>query len=207
MNNNDLWNNDNVIKWYNSKNHIQKPESTIIKMVNNVNSLLDIGVGGGRTTYYFSKISKNYVGIDYILKFVQNCQKNYPLLTFHHMNALNILNLNTKFELVLFSHNGIDNILNKNDWLKMIDLMYETSDKYVCFSSHNSLFYNKTDDYVLIKNNVVTTNMNQVYTNPQFVLNYLNKFKFKNIYLIDTQGDITDTKNNKSCWIYYLCEK
>ena len=58
MNNNSKWNNQKIIKWYCSRKHIQNGEKKILELVDfsNVNNMLDIGVGGGRTSIYFIEL-------------------------------------------------------------------------------------------------------------------------------------------------------
>ena len=76
-NNNILWNNTSIINWYKNRSHIQNGENKIIELVDftKISSLLDIGVGGGRTTQYFSPLVERYKGIDISPKFINVCKK------------------------------------------------------------------------------------------------------------------------------------
>jgi SAM-dependent methyltransferase len=49
--------------------------------------ILDIGVGGGRTTPILSKHAKQYIGIDYADAMVHVCRKKFPNLRFYTMDA------------------------------------------------------------------------------------------------------------------------
>ena len=41
--------------------------------------MLDIGVGGGRTTYYFKDLVKKYKGIDIAPKFIESCKNKFKI--------------------------------------------------------------------------------------------------------------------------------
>ena len=211
-NNNILWNNTSIINWYKNRSHIQNGENKIIELVDftKISSLLDIGVGGGRTTQYFSPLVERYKGIDISPKFINVCKKKYDSLDFECMDVLNIKNLQEKFDFVLFSHNGIDNILNFDDYKNVLKNMFNLCNKngYVCFSSHNSWYYNLTADYTKLKKCVVNAMMYQIYINPLFLHKFLDSYS-SDIKIIDRNGKEVDIFNNKSrsCWLYYLCKK
>lgn len=71
--------------------------------------ILDIGVGGGRTTPLLRSISADYVGIDYLENLVESARMRYPEARFEHMDARDLSAFGDgAFGLVLFSLNGID---------------------------------------------------------------------------------------------------
>lgn len=73
--------------------------------------ILDIGIGGGRTTGLFCDIAADYVGIDYTPEMVELAQRNYPQAQLAHMDARDLSAFgNASFDLVLFSYNGIDSV-------------------------------------------------------------------------------------------------
>jgi SAM-dependent methyltransferase len=72
-------------------------------------SILDIGVGGGRTTAYLAELSHHYVGIDYSEEMVQACRSRYPSQRFDLCDASDLtIFADKKFDAVIFSFNGID---------------------------------------------------------------------------------------------------
>ncbi|WP_458315863.1 class I SAM-dependent methyltransferase [Mycolicibacterium brisbanense] len=74
-------------------------------------SVLDIGVGGGRTTPYFAATAKRYIGIDYSEMMVQACRRKYANVEFETMNATDLSGLDDgDFDLALFAYNGIDSL-------------------------------------------------------------------------------------------------
>jgi SAM-dependent methyltransferase len=71
--------------------------------------ILDLGVGGGRTTPYLSELANEYVGLDYAEGMVEVCRKRFPDLTFHHADASDLsLFGDRSFDAVVFSLGGID---------------------------------------------------------------------------------------------------
>src|ERR1700680_4290194 len=53
-------------------------------------AILDLGVGGGRTTAYLSSTAARYVGVDYAAKMVAECREKFPQLEFETENASNL---------------------------------------------------------------------------------------------------------------------
>lgn len=72
-------------------------------------TILDLGVGGGRTTPYLSKLASFYVGIDYSEEMVQVCRGKYPSLQFEVADAADLSRFaDETFDAIVFSFNGID---------------------------------------------------------------------------------------------------
>ena len=75
-------------------------------------SVLDLGVGGGRTTPYLSSRASRYIGVDYSAEMVNRCQKKFPDLEFFLTDAsdLHVLD-SSSFDAVVFTYNGIDYVI------------------------------------------------------------------------------------------------
>jgi SAM-dependent methyltransferase len=74
-------------------------------------SVLDVGVGAGRTARHLSAVASRYVGIDYSQAMVRRCQHNFPDLSFRTMDATDMAGIEAaSFDAVVFSFNGIDTI-------------------------------------------------------------------------------------------------
>jgi SAM-dependent methyltransferase len=72
--------------------------------------ILDIGIGGGRTTPLMTEISRTYVGIDYTPSMVEVARRRFPGLCFQEMDARTLRFADGSFQLVTFSYNGIDSV-------------------------------------------------------------------------------------------------
>jgi ubiquinone/menaquinone biosynthesis C-methylase UbiE len=71
-------------------------------------SVLDIGVGGGRTVKALLEVSPDYLGIDYSQEMVAACQARFPKVRFEHADARRLSNLrDASISLAVFSCNGI----------------------------------------------------------------------------------------------------
>ncbi len=104
--------------------------------------ILDIGIGFGRTTYYFANICKEYIGVDYQQVPVDFCKQNFKQLQNANFYVCDARNMNifedNYFDIVFFSFNGIDYVSHTDRTLVLEEM------KRVCnpngiiyFSSHN----------------------------------------------------------------------
>ena len=105
-------------------------------------SVLDIGVGGGRTTTAFSEQASRYVGIDYSPAMIRECERRFASsvvpLEFCVDDVRELTHEDGSFNFVLFSFNGID-YMDQNDRLKALREIYRVCAPggIFCFSSHN----------------------------------------------------------------------
>ena len=105
--------------------------------------MLDIGVGGGRTTKHFAAIVADYTGIDYSAAMIAACKKRFAASTqptrFEVCDARDLSRFqDNSFDFVLFSFNGIDYI-SHTDRAKVFQEVRRVGKPggYFCFSSHN----------------------------------------------------------------------
>ena len=74
-------------------------------------AILDLGVGGGRTTPYLSEIAGRYVGVDYSEEMIRACRDkfNSVLLQFEVADASDLSCFAAaSFDSIVFSFNGLD---------------------------------------------------------------------------------------------------
>jgi SAM-dependent methyltransferase len=72
-------------------------------------SLLDVGVGAGRTTLHFARLADEYVGMDMSPAMVETCRARFPHLRFEVADVRDLSRFaDGAFDVVLFSFNGID---------------------------------------------------------------------------------------------------
>jgi SAM-dependent methyltransferase len=75
-------------------------------------NVLDLGVGGGRTTSYLSRVASRYVGVDYSEAMVRACRKKFPDLDFLLADASDLSVFeDSSFDAIVFSFNGLDYVL------------------------------------------------------------------------------------------------
>ena len=74
-------------------------------------SILDIGVGAGRTTPWLARRAGNYLGVDYSVSMIEACKIQFPELAFDVADATALDSIeSSSFDVIVFSFNGIDNI-------------------------------------------------------------------------------------------------
>jgi SAM-dependent methyltransferase len=75
-------------------------------------AILDLGVGGGRTTPCLSGLASRYVGVDYVPAMVEACRAKFPGTEFAVADAADLSAFaNASFDAVVFAFNGIDFVL------------------------------------------------------------------------------------------------
>jgi SAM-dependent methyltransferase len=102
-------------------------------------SILDLGVGGGRTTASLLQVSGRYLGIDNSEPLIAASRRRHPGVTFAIDDARVLDSVKQElFDLVVFSFNGIDYV-NHEDRLTILAQVYRRlrPGGLFWFSSHN----------------------------------------------------------------------
>jgi len=138
-----LYNTESMSKDYAVRDYLEPAEKTVLEMLKPELSemdMLDMGVGGGRTTKYFAPLVRNYTGADYAIAMVDICLDKYGNdYYFLNCDARDMKEIsNNCYDFVFFSYNGIDSFSHK-DRMAALDEIYRVlrPDGYFCFSSHN----------------------------------------------------------------------
>jgi SAM-dependent methyltransferase len=104
-------------------------------------AILDLGVGGGRTTSYLANRASRYVGVDYAPAMVWACQSKFPALEFVVADAANLAAFpDASFDAVVFAFNGIDYVLpeqSRRSCFAHIQRILKAKGVLI-FSSHNA---------------------------------------------------------------------
>ncbi len=132
---------------------LQPPEATISQLLGPdlaTATMLDLGVGGGRTTAHFGPRVHRYVGVDYVPAMVAACRNrfarelrgsaaNHGRFDIQHGDARDLAAFGrAEFDVVLFSHNGLD-CVSHEDRLRVLGEIHRVGREraWLCFSSHN----------------------------------------------------------------------
>ncbi len=135
-----------IVDHYRQENELQLPEKSILQMLEKhlpKMKMLDIGVGGGRTTLHFANLAKEYLGVDYSEEMVTACKMRFPdapeNISFQVCDATNMKALNdNSYDFVLFSFNGIDSISHEDRDKAFREIKrIGKPGGYFCFSTHN----------------------------------------------------------------------
>jgi ubiquinone/menaquinone biosynthesis C-methylase UbiE len=102
--------------------------------------ILDIGVGGGRTTPYLSDKASRYIGVDYSAEMIRTCRNKFPHLEFEVADASDLSAFaDASFDAVVISFNGIDCLVpEERRWqcLRECSRVLRAGGVFI-FSSHN----------------------------------------------------------------------
>ncbi len=128
---------------YAKRDYLFKPEKQIIKDLSPYLSgmqMLDMGVGGGRTTKYFAPLVKSYEGADYAANMIHVCNEKFDgKFSFYECDVRDMKEIKSdSYDFVLFSYNGIDSFgyEDRKAALRQIHRVLR-HDGIFCFSSHN----------------------------------------------------------------------
>ena len=144
--NEDIYRLEGVAADYARQSNLYPPEETILRlMLPHLPSarMLDLGVGGGRTTLHFAKWVREYVGTDYSENMIGECRRRFSTypdhISFAVCDARSMeMFAGGSFDFVLFSFNGIDYVPHA-DRLKILNEIRRVGKPggWFCFSSHN----------------------------------------------------------------------
>jgi len=141
-----VYEDSNVVNEYRIATYLIPPEQTIINILADQlhgMTMLDIAVGGGRTTHHFAGRVKKYIGTDYSAKMIEACEERFrghaDNLSFKvaDMRQLDIFPENT-FDFILISFNAIS-VLSHEDRIATLSQIKRIGKPggYFCFSAHN----------------------------------------------------------------------
>lgn len=104
-------------------------------------AILDIGVGGGRTTPALLAISQDYTGIDYAEAMVEASRKRFPGRHFMTCDVRNLSPLGGRlFDFIWFSRNGINSLADDERSAALAQIYNKLKPGgWFLFSSHNKL--------------------------------------------------------------------
>lgn len=131
-----------VIKYYRDVDGLLPVEEALFNMlapqIKN-SKILDLGIGGGRTTKHLLKITDDYTGVDYVPQFAEETARKYPTAKILCGDATDLKEFqNEVFDFVLFSFNGIDSLTHA-DRQRVMREAHRVLKKHgiFMFSTHN----------------------------------------------------------------------
>ncbi len=130
-----------VASYYAALNYLTPCEKLLFRSyIKPEMNVLDLGVGGGRTTAYLSSIASRYVGIDYSEAMLQACKKKFPHLDFRLADASDLSSFEDEsFDAIVFSFNGIDSVIPNEKRLRCLRECWRVlrAEGVLIFSAHN----------------------------------------------------------------------
>lgn len=132
-----------IVALYARPDGLQKPEQTLLAQLGPTLGkldMLDIGVGGGRTTRHFAPLARTYLGIDYSAAMIARCRLEFPSFQFAVADARRLaFAADESYDLVLFSYNGIDHLDQRERTMALSEMRRVLrAGGLMVFSSHNA---------------------------------------------------------------------
>src|SRR5258708_20820529 len=137
----DVYNTPEVAAHYASLDYLSPCEKALFdEFLKPGDEILDLGVGGGRTTPHLSRLASRYVGVDYAPKMIAACRQKFPQLEFLVADATNLAPLNDRtFDSVVMAFNGMDYLVPGESRRQGLAEIHRVLKKegVLIFSSHN----------------------------------------------------------------------
>jgi SAM-dependent methyltransferase len=103
-------------------------------------AILDLGVGGGRTTPYLSSMAARYVGVDYAEEMIARCREKFPHLEFEVGDASDLSRFSSEsFDSVVIAFNAMDYVIPDESRFRALREIGRVlkPEGILIFSSHN----------------------------------------------------------------------
>lgn len=135
-----------IVRHYAQLQQLQGAEAELLAQLRphlSTMKMLDLGVGGGRTTAHFAPLVAEYVGLDYSPEMIAACQQRFPQARSKwRFEVGDVRDLSRfpddAFDLILFSFNGLDYIEHRDRLLALQEIhRVGKPGGYFFFSSHN----------------------------------------------------------------------
>lgn len=136
-----------MVKHYKGLNKLFPPEKVLLDLITGKQqrrAMLDLGIGGGRTTNLFASYFQRYIGIDFSVGMIETCKQRFSNLKnalFITADAASLPELPlTNFDFILFSLNGISYLKNLEERITLIANIHKLLDNsgIFAFSAHNT---------------------------------------------------------------------
>lgn len=144
--NKEVFSSANVVAGYASQSHLHPDEESVLGKLETIlptSTVLDIGVGGGRTTVHIAISSGRYVGTDYSSAMIEACKERFSdcpaTVSFVTCDARSMSeHADNTYDVIFFSFNGID-CVSHNDRLKILNEIARIgkSGAWFYFTAHN----------------------------------------------------------------------
>lgn len=160
--NQQIYESEKVVRNYKRLNKLYPAEKILYEIVKNKQirkTMLDLGIGTGRTTIFFQPLFNHYIGIDFSSGMIDVCRKRFTNLTnteFINADAASMPELPVKkFDFILFSLNGIDYLKNLEERKNLLSNIYSLLDNngFFAFSTHNTKTLARLYSFQLPKRN------------------------------------------------------
>ena len=138
-----VYNHKKITSDYAARDYLDKAEASIIESLKPYlkdMSMLDMGVGAGRTTKYFLPLVNCYIGADYAPNMIEECRRKFSQRNIFEVADVRDMRkfADNMFDFVLFSYNGIDSFAEKSRIAALCEIKRVLRNNgFFAFSTHN----------------------------------------------------------------------
>ena len=200
------YSNNKVLDYYIGLDRLFPAETVLFEKLSETirnSRVLDIGIGGGRTTRHLLWLTDTYVGIDYVHQFIDEARSRYRTGEFLVADASDLTEFaDEAFDFVLFSYNGID-ALSHQERMKSLKEIYRVLSKggTLMFSGHNLDYRHFDKPYWLINPEFNAGLIKNFFSYLFFLPRHL-RMKRREIY-DDEYAIVNDCDHRYSLLVYY----
>jgi ubiquinone/menaquinone biosynthesis C-methylase UbiE len=151
--NQSIFQSEDEVKRFADIEYLRNPELVVLNELRDKIAeirMLDIGVGGGRTTKFFADLAKEYIGIDYSPLMIEAAKRRFK----DYSKKVSFLTLDARdmhlfptgyFNFVLFSWCGLDYV-NHEDRIRILKEIRRVlaPDGFFFFSTHNLNYFKRS---------------------------------------------------------------
>jgi SAM-dependent methyltransferase len=136
-----IYNSSEVAEYYAALHYLTSCERLLFdRYLQSGMAILDLGVGGGRTTPYLSSIAGRYVGVDCAPEMIAVCRKKFPALEFELGSAADLSSFAaSSFHAVVMAFNAMDYVIPDETRFRALQEIHRVlkPEGILIFSSHN----------------------------------------------------------------------
>jgi SAM-dependent methyltransferase len=176
--------------------------------------MLDIGVGGGRTTRHFAPLVHSYIGVDLSERMVRVSRRRFPRERFEMADVRALPFADSSFDFVLFSFNGLDYVPPEDRRRALREIRrVGRAGGWFCFSAHNLLWLSRKTprawlvrrmndpdlvarDEAVLQDGALLFGLSTYYVRPSLQIEQLREAGF---------GDVRMFGAPSAVYLYYLC--
>jgi ubiquinone/menaquinone biosynthesis C-methylase UbiE len=218
---------DAIVRKYSKDSYLFPSERSMLRELKShpKRSMLDLGVGAGRTTQFFAPLFDRYIGLDLSRKMIKAARETHKNHEFIVGDAASLPFPDNSFDFVLFSYNGIDYLTHKKrlSALREIRRVMKKGSSFL-FSTHNingkePIRSLRTAAFALIRTAILPrkgwaiirdgTGMFRIrtyYISPTEQLKQLDRAGFRDVRGFGMDGKPCG-KNPTDLWIHLSCRK
>lgn len=200
------------VKEYLWSDELTPSEISAIKNVPDIKDkpILDVGVGAGRTTRGLLRISKDYLGIDYVAEMTDKCKGKFLGVHFEQADARELSRYDDEsFHTIFFSLNGLCMVdhVDRMLILKEFSRLLKPNGVFM-FSAYNQNFIKHTKSFKVPMFEKTLNPLKLLVRSMRFLKNLgisiVNKIRYKSLEVkTDEYEIVNDSCHNYATMLYY----